>query len=443
MHLPLTHERISFGQAGVPEIPLLFSACRSGPESYLCDLVDFSEKAIDRWKVPFRTIPRAIELLRQHIPRGRLPLGAASHEEHFRQHYTIPHTAQVCSNGRLFVGLGDPYNGFCIHVIDTADHVLHVVPEDFAENLMLHASTGGFFPDREGWLFVRWPFEDALEIMDGRRELVRCEVGKLGVDGLEIESLYGLETVDRAHQVALSPDGRHVVFAPFKWDLNVPYPPAAIQDDPEGYRRSHDAGIKTHRLVTVDLASERHWETDVPVPVIGHPHFDPVDPAVFYLSAHNICPTGRGMMIEGPAAIYRMRLGEGETVIEGSYSDEGFLRISQHTLFRLGDRTMIAVTNLPNHLDLIDGTSMVLWRRVELFPAPPLDLRATGNALCPPYPDSCLSVSVSEDGGHVVLESSREFRIYDVEGDRLLDAVVPLRLPEGSRVVGHARRPGE
>ena len=73
------------------------------------------------------------------------------------------------------------------------------------------------------------------------------------------------------------------------------------------------------------------------------------------------------MMIEGPAAIYRIRLGEGETVIEGSYSDEGFLRISQHTLFQFGGRTMIAVTNLPNYLDLIDGTSMALWRRVRAF----------------------------------------------------------------------------
>ena len=440
----ITHERISFQhQAGLPEVQLRFCACRAGSAGHTYDLVNFSEKAIDRWSVPHISSPKAVDLLRRWMPKEELPLGALSHEDHFRLHYMTPHTAQISCKGQIFVGLGDPYDGICIQVIDTKNHVLHLIPEDFAENLMLYASTGGFSPDGNKWLSVRWPFEDSLSIAKGKKELARCEVVGVHTDSLELETIYRFEGGDRPHQVACSPDGRYVVFAPFKWDQSVPYPSAAIHEDPEGYRRSHEAGITGQKLVTVDLEAGCHWETEIPVPVVGHPHFDALDPQVFYLSAHNICPTTHGMMIEGPAALYRMRLLDGETVIERQYSDERFFRISQHTLFIREGRTMIAVTNLPNHLDLLDGESMTLWRRVEVFSAPPLDFRATGNAICPPYPESCFSVSASRDGRHIVLVSSRDYRIYDVEEDRLLEVTVALHLPEGSRVVGHVRYPGE
>ena len=439
-----THERLPFDtQRELPEIDLVFSACRTKPGANFYDLVSFRDRTIDRWTVPFLPVPRAIDLLKQNVPADELPFGASSHEDHFHAHYMTPHTAQFCSDDRLFLGLGDPYNGTCIQVIDTREHRTHVLPEDFAEAPMLYASTGGFTPDGGQWLFVRWPFRDGLDIAGGRSELAECEIGALDTASLKIRTLHRLKAADRAHQVTCSPDGRYLVFSPFKWDLRVPYPAAPIEEEPTGYRRSHEAGIVPCTLVTVDLESGRHWETELTVPVTAHAHFDPADGRAFYFSAHNICPTVQGMMIEGPAAIYKLRIWDGETVIEGEYSDESFFRISQHTVFTFQGRTVVAVTNLPNHLDLIDGESMELWRRRELFPAPPLDLSATGNALCPPYPDLSLSLTASRDGRYVVLESARGWRVYDVEEDRLLDGVVPHRMPENGRPVGHMRTRGE
>jgi hypothetical protein len=193
----------------------------------------------------------------------------------------------------------------------------------------------------------------------------------------------------------------------------------------------------------VDLIAKRHWKTDIPVPAPAHCEFDPLDPDIFYLSAHHISPAAGGVMIEGPAAIFKMRIREGKTIIEGSYTDKSFFRIRQHMPFLYQGRTLIAATNFPNYLDLIDAGEMVLWRRIELFPAPPLDFSATGNALCPVYPESCFFINPSRDGKYIVIGNSRYFSIYDVERDCMRDGRVPLYLPEGCTAVGHTRSVGE
>jgi hypothetical protein len=201
--------------------------------------------------------------------------------------------------------------------------------------------------------------------------------------------------------------------------------------------------MKREKLVTVDLELVRHWRTDIPVPVPAHLEFDPVDPSLFYVSTHHFCPTESDLILEGPASLLKMRIGDGETLIEGEYSDDQFFRMTQHVPFLYQGRVLVAVTNFPNKLDLIDAESMSLWRRIELFPTPPLDLSRTGNVACPTYPGICLSMNPSKDGKYVVLQSSRDFLVYSVEEDRLLAATVPQYLPEGMKPVGHTRLAGE
>ena len=439
-----SHNQISFKEiAGLPGIDLRFSACRTGPETNFIDIIDFSEKTIDRWSLPVVKVPKALEMLRQYATLERLHPGLVSHEAYYRDFLMRPHVAHLSESGKLFVCLSDNYNGFCICIIDTAARQAYIFPDDFENNLMCYTSTGDFSGMNNYWNFIRWPFHDTLEIINSRREAAVCEIGRINTTSLENENIYTVSNADNIHQITCSPDGRYAVFSAFKWELGLSYPVVTLEEDPEGYRRSHFAGMKKEELVTVDLISQRHWRTEIPVPAVAHFEFDPAEPDIFYLSAHNICPALGGVMVEGPAAVFKMRIKDGCTVIEGSYSDARFFRIRQHAPFRHRGRTIIAVTNFPNFLDLIDADDMTLWRRIELFSAPLLDLSITGNALCPVYPESCFYVNPAADGNYIILGSSKCFFLYDVENDKLLDVHVPLCLPEGCSDAGHTRSMGE
>jgi hypothetical protein len=434
-----THETISFGSIqDLPDIDLVFTACRIAPGGYLVDIVDFSERTIDRWSLPLLKVPRALAELKNTVPGARVPF-AVSHETFFDDCLMGLHTAQL-SGKKLLLCMGDFFNGFHVPVIDTETGSAAVFPEDFAEPLMLYSSTGDFTPDREYWIFVRWPFRESLDILAGARDRACCEIGRIRLSDLQSEILYRMEGIDRIHQVSCSPDGRYLVFSPFRWEMNQPYPDASMANDPDGYRRSHQGGMKKDELITVDLEARSHWRTEIPVPVPAHFEFDPGDPSVFYLSAHHFHPIRGNVILEGSASLFKMRIRDGETLIEGQYSDDQFFRMSQHIPFLYGERLLIAVTNLPNKLDLVDAESMALWRRVELFPAPPVDRSATGNVICPVYPESCFAVNPSRDGRFIVLEASGGFLVYSLEEDSLLPARIPRFLPEGVKATGHTRR---
>ncbi|HVT87972.1 MAG TPA: hypothetical protein VHD56_03895 [Tepidisphaeraceae bacterium] len=448
--LPIRHERISFANiAELPEMEVRFSACRFGVEGQYFDIVDFTKKAIDRWFLPTPRIAAAFELLKTNFPAQPLPYLYSNHEALYNEYFMQPHVAHLTATGTLITSFGNKGNGLCVCIVDTHSGQARIFPDDFDKKLMLYSSTCDLAKSGDKWLFARWPFEQTLDVMQGRRWMADCELAQLDLSTNKCDVLYRLTARDRIHQVTCSPDGRYIVLAPFHFELNVPYPSVPIQDDPEGYRRSHEGGMKKGIVVTIDLVRRCHWQTEIPVPVPAHFEFDPIDPHVFYLSAHNFFDrintpmAGMGpMMLEGPGAILKMRIGDGTTEVAGAYSDDQFFRITQHMPFRLGDKTLIAVTTLPNKLDLLDACNMTLWRRVELFPAPPIDLSKTGNGECPLYPLSCFSVDVSRDGRYLVLESAKAFHVYDVVQDHLLGATVPRSIVPGSRGVGHTRSVG-
>jgi len=356
-----------------------------------------------------------------------------------------PHVAQLCADERMmFVSTGQVTSGFCNYVIDTQKHRAFVFPDDFDETFMLYTATGCFTRDRRAWLLVRWPLEQTFDVVGSSRETVDCEIVRIDLPSLEMQSIYELDNADTIHQLSASDDDRHLVFVPFNLTPKVPYPDTSIDDDAEGYRRSHEAGLQKTDLVTVDIHNRRHWRTGIPIPCPAHLEFDPADARVLYVSAHNFSGSPRGeAILEGPGAIFRMRILDGETVVEKHYSDQEFFRITQHMPFRFDDRTLVAVTNMPNKLDILDGENMTLWHREELFPASPLDFSKTGNAVCPVFPKSCWSINPSDDGRYIVLESGSCLMVFDVGRRRLLDLSLSRRIPEGFLGVGHTRLKGE
>ncbi|MEO5330852.1 MAG: hypothetical protein H7839_02420 [Magnetococcus sp. YQC-5] len=437
-----THSSFSFQDLeGVPAMEAVISACRSMEDRKLYDVIDFRQKVVNRWSIPAIPMPRALTAMTETLPQRALPL-QLSHQNYLNFLLT-PHVAQLSESGMLLIAMN---NGFFIPRIDTKNNQTTLFPEDYAERLMLYTATGDFFPRDGRWLFVRWPLQQAMEILLGHQSEADCEIGAMDPLTGAIEILYRITASDVIHQVTSSPDGRYLVFTSFQARPVIPYPQATPEQDPEGFRRSHEAGMHKERMVTIDLVTGRHWRTEIPVPVPAHFEFDPVDPWVFYVSAHHFSWSGShaNIVLEGPAALLKMRiLASGATVVERSYSDPLFFRITQHMPFRRQGVTLIAVTTIPNKLDLIEAATMTLWRRVEYFAHPPIDFSRTGNAMCPKHPQMCLNVCPSADGRYVILESHTYFLVYDVDQDCFLDSKPPLFLPQKAGRVGHTRMVGQ
>ena len=213
-----------------------------------------------------------------------------------------------------------------------------------------------------------------------------------------------------------------------------------MEDDPDGYRRSHRAGIIPTAVVTIDTYANRHWRTQMPVPVSAHLEFDPLNPTAFYVSGHNFSLNYQpNVIIEGGGAIVKMRIEDGRTPVIGMYMPGDLYRVSQHVPFVYRGRTLIAVTNTPNKLDLVDGATMTLWRREALFPYDPLDLSLTGSCSSPAPSKAFFSINPSTDGRFIVMESSESFHIYSTDELRFLDTTVPRHLSADARGTGHTR----
>lgn len=432
-----SEKTISFAdRKELPEIDVAFTVCGKMTDSsgILIDLVDFQKKNIRRWTIPAAPLHTMLEHLKLTIPEDRLP-GSVSHRNFVTSQMPGPHTCHISPQEKLFT-----INTFYQYILNMETGEVALIPVNFAETPQLYAASGGFSPDYQYWYFARWPLTETIELKNGERSRVNCEIGRIRISDNHCEIIYSLEYYDEIHQLTASPDNRFLVLATFRKNLRVPYPDESMEANPEGYRKSHEAGIECTEMVTIDLAEGRHWFSKIPVPLPGHFEFDLQEPNTFYVSAHNMgINKAAAVIIEGPAAIFKMEIGQQQTVIRDSYSDKDFFRITQHMPFAYEGEQYLAVTTIPNKLDIIAVKDMSLWRRIELFPFPPLDFSGTGNACCPNFPDLCLCVNPSRDGRYIVLESRQEFLVYDLKEDRILPARVPLYLPENVVRVSHTR----
>lgn len=441
--LPTSFEELALQDtAGLPSIDVTFSGCRLGPGKMAFDVIDFREQKISRWQMPHFETLACVQDLKRTIRETKWPLSEGLFEQ-FWSHVTQTHIMQIPADEartKLFVCTGNLYCGFCIPIIDRETNQTHLFPENFETDVHLYCPMGDFSPDGNYWMFIRWPLDDSLAILAGERETARCQIGRVDLETLEMDIIYELDNVDQLHQLTCSEDGRYIVFTPFVFAPKVPYPDASAEEDPAGYRRSHEAGLHTSKMTTVDLHAKEHWYTEIPVPVPAHFEPDPSDPHIFYVSAHNFSLSPRkDIVLEGPGAIIKLEIRDGETLIIGEYSSSEFFRVTQHVVFRFEGRTLIAVTNLPNKVDIIDGETMKLWHQQEIFPSPPLDFSKTGNIACPTFPQSCYSINPAKDGEYLVLEAAAGLIVYDVANQRLLDQQVSRQIPPELRGNGHTR----
>ena len=265
--------------------------------------------------------------------------------------FRIPHTAHVSPNGYLMTT-----NTYYIAHIDTKKDEITYLPENYDKELWFYNAMGGYSADYKYYYFVRWPYEDFFKIRKDHTNRANAQLGRINLESKETEILSEISISDLIHQISTSKDGRYVVFVTFSHQSIEKYPDVWPHEDPEGYKKCTAAGIKLGDIVTYDLETGKHWEVQLPIPCLAHAEFDLIDPHVMYASAHNFCYHWIGnywaRLIPGPGGIYKLRIKDEKTEIEGLYTDDDFFRVTQHQVFRYQNKTLIVANN--NRLQISD-----------------------------------------------------------------------------------------
>jgi hypothetical protein len=131
-----------------------------------------------------------------------------------------------------------------------------------------------------------------------------------------------------------------------------------------------------------------------------------------------------------------MRINNENTYIEGIYSSEASIRVTQHRVFIFEGKKYLAFTTTPNQFLIINVEDMSLWRKVQIQPEPPFEYDNGYIEVSSTFP---LSLDVSKDCLYIIAGQTDHFYVYDIKNDRVLDSI--LYLPKG-KGLGHTRPVG-
>lgn len=388
------------------------------------EIADFGRQEYTVWEVPSPPSPLSLRALGDAVPQSALPM-RMSHLGYLAWTRGI-HVAQLSPSRRWLVGVR--YNFHFLDILDTETGELtrwHDLPPE--DGLWIYVATGDFDGDKDAFLFVRWPLADAIAGMRDGSNRVRCQVGRLDLGTLTAEILHEFEFQDRIHQCTISGDGRYMVFAPMRV-LRPGGDPATLRQ--EDIMRNLQETVVLDKMATLDLSSGKVWFTEIPYPIPAHFELDPFDPTLFYVSTHSLMPHAEGVLCFQPGTLHKMRIVDGETLIEGTYTHPGFIRTTQHCVFAWRGKTYIAATN-QNKLEIIDAETMRLWHCHKIADDPFYDnadfndpefLKKPFNL--PSQPAWCDSVSASGDGEYLILYLAGRFAIFSMATKNIVGHVL-------------------
>lgn len=416
-----------FLERGTPQIPALvtnaYQAGGPGGESVF-EMADFQNQEYVTWHMPSPACPLSLKELSTVVPQDALPM-RMSHLSYLLWKRSV-HVTQLSPSRRWLMGVR--YNWFWLDLLNTETGELtrwHDLPPE--DGLWDYVATGDFDGERDSFLFVRWPVADAIAGMRDGSNRVHCQVGRLDLDTMRADILHEFDFQDRIHQCTISGDGRYMVFAPMRMLRPGGDPRQLKQED---IMRNLQETVVLDSMATLDLHTGKVWFTEIPYPIPAHFELDPFDPHVFYVSTHSLMPHADGVLCFQPGTLHKMRILDGETVMEGTYTHPGFIRTTQHCVFAWNGAPYIAATN-QNKLEIIDAREMRLWHCHKIADDPFYDnadfndpefLKKPFNL--PPQPAWCDSVSASGDGRYLVLHLHDRFAIFDMEKKSVVGSVV-------------------
>lgn len=426
-------------ERGTPPIPALITNAYQtggpGGESVF-EVADFQNQEYVTWHMPSPACPLSLREFSMTVPQNTLPM-RMSHLSYLLWKRSV-HVTQLSPSRRYLMGVR--YNWFWLEILNTQTGELtrwHDLPPE--DGLWDYVATGDFDGDKDEFLFVRWPLADAIAGMRDGSNRVHCQVGRLNLETMRAEILHEFDFQDRIHQCTISDDGHYMVFAPMRV-LRPGGDPRQLRE--EDIMRNLQRTVVLDSMATLDLRTGKVWFTEIPYPIPAHFELDPFDPHVFYVSTHSLMPHADGVLCFQPGTLHKMRILDGPTVMEGTYTHPGFIRTTQHCVFAWNGAPYIAATN-QNKLEIIDATDMSLWHCHKIVDDPFYDnadfndpefLKKPFNL--PPQPAWCDSVSASGDGRYLILHLHDRFSIFDMKTRTVAGSV---RYRDNSRPTSHGR----
>lgn len=415
-----------FIERGTPQVKGLVTNAyiAGGPGGdNIFELANFERQEYVTWTMPSPDCALSLHKFGAEVPQDRLPM-RMSHLNYLLWKRGV-HVTQLSPSRKWLVGVR--YNYFFLDLLNTETNELvrwHDLPP--SEGLWDYVATGDYDGDKDEFLFVRWPVRDTITGMIDKSNRVHCQVCRLNLDTQKAAILHEFDFQDRIHQCTISDDGRYMVFAPMRVLRPKGDPRKLRQED---IMRNLQETVVLDSMATLDLLTGKVWQTQIPYPIPAHFELDPFHSDLFYVSTHSLMPHSEGVLCFQPGTIHKMRIGDGKTEVEGTYTHPGFIRTTQHCVFAWQGRAYIAATN-QNKLEIIDAETMTLWHAHKLGDDPLYDnanfndpefLKKPFNL--PPQPAWCDSVSATGDGAQLILHLAGGFGIFDMASKKMIGNV--------------------
>ena len=425
-------------ERGTPKIQaLITNAYTVGVNgNNVLEIADFDKQEYTTWSMPTPNCPLSLKEFSTIIPQDALPM-RMSHLSYLLWERGI-HVTQLSPSRKWLVGVR--YNYFFIDILNTETGELvrwHDLPPE--QGLWSYVATGDFDNDKDEFLFVRWPMKDVIKGMRDGTNRVHCQVCRLNLNTMQASVMHEFDFQDRIHQCTISGDGRYMVFAPMRVLRPTGDPKKLSQQD---IMTNLQKNVVLDSMATLDLQTGKVWFTQIPYPIPAHFELDPLDPHVFYVSTHSLMPYADGVLCFQPGTLHKMRILDGKTVVEGTYTHPGFIRTTQHCVFAWDGKVYIAATN-QNKLEIIDAASMQLWHCHRICDDPYYDTADFTNAdflkkpfVLPPQPAWCDSVAASGDGKNLIMHLTDHYSIFDMESK---SCVGNVKYRDTSRPSSHSR----
>lgn len=412
-------DRASFSEVPFAEAWDVPAACRGrilvgglgrdNCEAYY--LIDFNRRVVASCEIDVRGYSAAMAgYLRGRVRAEHLPYGLREHHAVVPA-YVQPHEGLELPDGRVAFAL---HNAGYLRELHFGDRHASSYPREPEFVPIMLSATNSLDAAGETLFYAETELDARLRRYADRSTPLPTRVRAVDTGfGATAATLCSLETEEAIHEVKSCPDDRHVLLTEFCLVARGEPPPQAddVFTARERWQPYERDGLERSRLYLVDRSagtwSAIHPDGRTP----GHVEFSKADPAVFYLSCHNLSKCHGRLILHGRGKLIAIRLSPPSLDVVGEYSDERFFRTTSHKVYEHRGQKRIAITVYPNRFYILSDPELAVLDDVELFahPAP----EATGLTFCTLPPHLPLWIETSEDGRYVILVSNEVVYLYD------------------------------
>ena len=360
---------------------------------------------------------RQLAVLRTELPAGQLPYGLTAHEQ-LLPYLLHPHSFTQLTGGEVVVGFKQaPY--------------LRRIDRSGKSSLIWAGGEGDFSRIASSTNDELTPNVVCLVSVDASRRFARYRTGTGDVPGdLLTHDLTNGETthlqpipnfvIDTLHEVVHSTAG---FFVGVDMNLSVDLPPG----DPAWGNNTGELDVTAYTARPFPrsqffVADNNSGPGSVHTPsaaCAAHVDMDLNDPHTFYISCNNISKCRNQVVVHGPGALDKYHYANGTVTKLGSYTSPDFLRITTQLLFRRNGRQLLAVTQYPNRLAILDPDTMQLETSIELFEHE----RMVPPFACQKNTPAPLYLTTDRTGRYVFLTGSSTLYIVDLDTEKVVDTV--------------------